>query len=204
MEKINLLLINSDIYMILKISKKIGWESLKSLTIKRILYLSNVLYTFIYGSDQKNIFGYYNFIYTQYGPDTDLESSFKFLLSNSYIIKDIKTDEYSLGIYEIEGITSQIEFKEHYDWFETIIYILATYGEEKIYDFIFRDPEYHAAFESNLKKELNIEKNNETVKTLNKFRADFEQESNIKNITPLAYLKLYFEYIFTMLIKKEG
>ncbi|WP_277405555.1 hypothetical protein [Lacrimispora xylanisolvens] len=94
--------------------------------------MANVLlYFFIYGNQKNNIFGYYDFIFTQYGPDTDLEGAYKFLLTNSYITKNIKSDEYCLGNYKINRLSNQPNFKERYDWYETIIYILATYGEKK-------------------------------------------------------------------------
>ena len=94
---------------------------------------------------------------------------------------------------------------ERIDWIKQVLYILAIYGENKIYEFIFRDPEYQNNLKSNTNKSLNINSNNETIDTLKRFEKAFKDSfsGEIQNITSQRYLELYFEYVFGKILKRE-
>ena len=69
---------NEDILYIVENVKSIGWNSIKEQSIQRIVYLSKVLYTFTHSG--KNIFDYYHFSPSLYGPFSGLiENSIIFL-----------------------------------------------------------------------------------------------------------------------------
>ena len=91
------------------------------------------------------------------------------------------------------------------EWFEDIAYIVGIYGEDKIYDFIFRDPEYREALQGNSIYNLNIGEDNTTVKFLNSFKMAFEEKLYNKEdaLDNRKYLELYFEYIFGKILRGE-
>jgi len=90
-------------------------------------------------------------------------------------------------------------------WFKDIAYIISIYGEDKIYDFIFRDPEYRESLLGNSVYNLNIDKNNATVKFLNTFKFEFEKVLNDRRVAldNRKYMELYFEYVFGMILRGE-
>ena len=93
--------------------------------------------------------------------------------------------------------------QERFGWLKQVVYILGIYGENKIYDFIFRDPQYQTTIMSNTQQGLNTGDDNETIKTLQSFQDAFEETLNNKNkISSQTYLELYFEYVFSKILKR--
>ena len=174
---------SKDIYILLNILKKLGWKTLRETSINRIIYLSSVLYSFIYNKN-KNIFSKsYNFTITLSGPeDAQIKNALIYLESNN-LIEQIDSG-YKICINNNFFYLNN-EDKKKEKWFEDIAYIISIYGEDKIYDFIFRDPEYR--------------------KSLNIFKEAFEKELKNKNdvLDNKKYMELYFEYIFGMILRGE-
>ena len=137
----------------MKILTNIGWKSIRETSINRIIYLSAVLYSFRY-PDESNIFKEdYMFTITLSGPeDPDIENALVNLESNDVIAQSEEG-------YKVSDNAS-FSFKAKQDlrkteWFEDIAYIVGIYGEDKIYDFIFRDPEYREALQGNSISQIN-------------------------------------------------
>ena len=194
---------SEDIYKLMKILTNIGWKSVRETSINRIIYLSAVLYSFRY-PDESNIFKEdYIFTITLSGPeDPDIENALVNLESNDVIAQSEEG-------YKVSGNVS-FSFKAKQDlrkteWFEDIAYIVGIYGEDKIYDFIFRDPEYREALQGNSIYNLNIGEDNTTVKFLNSFKMAFEEKLYNKEyaLDNRKYLELYFEYIFGKILRGE-
>lgn len=203
----NLMIKSSDVYTLIESMNGIGWSHIRESSINRILYISAVVYTFRF-PDKKNIYiDSYNFIITLSGPeDADIPGVLTNLLSNEKINCDdkgyyITNEKKEMGYDKLEF------FKEKKDWIEDMAYIIGIYGEDRIYDFIFRDPEYKTSLKSNSILSLDIKKTNETVKTLNKFKKSFEtvldKDKNIKKLQNRKYLELYFEYVFGTILRGE-
>ena len=66
----NLIKANEDIVTVSTIAKSMGWGSVSEQSFQRILYLVQVLYSFKHEED--NIFSYYHFTVTTFGPYSDL------------------------------------------------------------------------------------------------------------------------------------
>ncbi len=193
----NLFKANEDILCIMLNVKNIGWFSLKEQSLQRIIYLSQVLYYFTH-EDKDNLFDYYHFSLSLYGPFSSLvNNSVVFLKSNQYLMSD-KTGNLILNKESPKSID---ESKKK--WLKEIIYILGIYGEDKIFGFTINDPLYKEAFDTNQTRELNASSpNNKTIEVLNEFKAAFENTlENINSISKEEYLELYFEYIFSQIIK---
>lgn len=199
--------INGDILTLIQITNEIGWETINGHSITRILYLSSVLYSFKY-PELENPFYDYFFVSSLRGPDAgNVDLSLKFLLSNRYIEEESKNNGiYKLGKNPIPHLSELPNINAKEEWMKIIIYIMGIYGEEKIYDFIFRDPE----FQDNMKRnttnnELEIGPENKTIEILNKFKKAFEKTLKNKsiNLDDKQYLNLYFDYIFSKILKGE-
>ena len=104
---------------------------------------------------------------------------------------------------KISFLTSQAERKD--EWFDDVAYIVGIYGEDKIFDFIYRDPEYRKSLDGNSTYNLNLGKDNATVVFLNSFKEAFEEKIVDKQITleNKKYLELYFEYVFGKILRGE-
>ena len=194
---------SKDIYCLLSELKELGWESLRETSVNRLIYLSSVLYSFI-NNESENIFAKsYQFTITLSGPeDAEIENALINLESNDLVQH---TDK---GYAVTEGTNPSIideEYKEKKAWFKDIAYIISIYGEDKIYDFIFRDPEYRESLLGNSIYNLNIDKNNATVKFLNSFKYEFEKVLSDKSsaFDNRKYMELYFEYVFGMILRGE-
>ena len=194
---------SKDIYCLLCVLKELGWESLRETSINRLIYLSSVLYSFI-NNESENIFAKgYQFAITLSGPeDTEIENALINLESNGLI------EHIDKGYEVIEGKNPFIideDYEKKKAWFKDIAYIISIYGEDKIYDFIFRDPEYRESLLGNSVYNLNIDKNNATVKFLNTFKFEFEKVLNDKSVAldNRKYMELYFEYVFGMILRGE-
>lgn len=76
---------------------------------------------------------------------------------------------------KISLTTFQAERKK--EWFDDVAYIIGIYGEDKIFDFIYRDPEYRESLDGNSTYNLNLGKDNATVEFLNSFKDAFEEKN---------------------------
>lgn len=190
---------NNDIIGLLQLIKGIGWQSIREQSIQRTLYLTKVLYTFV-NDENENLFSEYYFSISVTGPYSEL-------INRS--ILDLKVREILLEDIEGNLKLSQFEYKyegdeKKFNWLKTIVYILGIYGENKIFSFTINDPLYKEAIETNSQKTLDTSPENKTVKTLNEFKSAFEETlNNISEISKEEYLELYFEYVFSKIIKRE-
>lgn len=202
----NLMIISADVYILVKKMREIGWLHIRETSINRILYISAIFYSFKY-SDIQNIFtNNYQFLITIKGPvDTTIRKALINLESNELIEQDkegyfLKNEDDMFKSFPLN--------EEKSEWIETIAYLIGKYGEGKIYDFIFRDPEYNISLKKNSIKNLNIDENNNTVIFLKKFRTLFENNLDksiiINKIDNKKYLELYLEYVFGKILRGEN
>lgn len=193
---------SKDIYCLLCVLKELGWESLRETTINRLIYLSSVLYSFI-NNESENIYAKnYQFVITLSGPeDAEIEKALIHLESNDLL----KHTDKGYMVINSENLLIMDDYNKKKAWFKDIAYIISIYGEDKIYDFIFRDPEYRESLLGNSVYNLNIDKNNATVKFLNRFKFEFERMLNDKSVAldNRKYMELYFEYVFGMILRGE-
>lgn len=195
---LELRLVSSDVYIIIKEMKEIGWLSIRQVSINRILYFASILYSFIF-PNKENIFEKnYHFKVTLRGPEiSEVDNALINLECNEYII-------HTEAGYAINNKKSNLEYiiTEKQSWLENIAYIVGLYGEDKLYDFIFRDPEYRNSIAANKLYNLNIGTENDTIIFLNIFKGEFEKklDKNIK-FDNRKYLELYFEYVFGQILK---
>ncbi|KMY33745.1 hypothetical protein ACZ11_01300 [Lysinibacillus xylanilyticus] len=199
-----ILRINGDILSVFRICNEVGWESLKEISVYRIIYISSVLYSFKYPSKENPFSEDYDFVTSLRGPFTeDIKISLTNLLVNEYLVENGK--QLSLGKETSNKIDDLPKYKEKYNWFEVVIYILAIYGEEKIYDFVVRDPEYQENLQTNSIKEINIEKGNKTYSNLVKLKETFERAlgESANELDDKKYLEYYFDYIFSKILRGE-
>lgn len=198
-----IILKSEDILLLLSKLKNIGWKYVRESSINRILYLSAVLYSFRYPGKENIFQGDYKFIRTLSGPeDSDIDNAIAFLKTNDLLL------HFEEG-YSISDSSHTVSLSDNYnakkDWFDDVSYIIGIYGEDKIFDFIFRDPEYKNSLESNSLYSLNIGLDNNTVKFLNTFKEAFESKITGKDtiLDTKDYLKLYFEFIFGKILRGE-
>jgi hypothetical protein len=200
-----ILRINGDILSIVKICNDVGWDYLKEISIYRIIYIASVLYSFKYPNKENPFSGDYDFVASLRGPFTEsIKTSLTNLFVNDYLLNDGK--QIFKGKEEpSEQIENLPNYKEKYHWFEIIIYILAVYGEEKIYDFVVRDPEYQENVQSNSIKEINVARGNKTYISLVKLKSVFEKAlgEQAKELDDKQYLEHYFDYIFSKILRGE-
>jgi hypothetical protein len=190
---------NSDILFLLNSVSNIGWDSLREQSVHRILYISKVLYLFVYPGES-NVFQDYSFSISDSGPFSELiNSALTDLKSREVISEDSKGDTRIIDRnFEFDPDSARAS------WLKTIIYILGVYGESKIFNFIIRDPLYQEAVETNSQKALDTSEENTTIKVLNSFKNAFEETlETTSSIDKNEYLELYFEYIFSKIIKRE-
>lgn len=192
-----------DIFQLMKMLTSIGWKTVRESSLHRIMYLTAVLYSFCY-PNRDNIFQKeYRFSVTLSGPeDSEIENALVNLVSNEVISK---TEE---GYHICPNAKFQLlstSQNRKYEWFEDIVYIIGLYGEDKIYDFIFRDPEYRKTLQGNSIYNLDIGNDNATVIFLNSFKKAFEEkiENKEEALDNRKYLELYFEYVFGRILRGE-
>lgn len=202
----DLMIISGDVYLVIKNMKQVGWSSIRETSINRIIYMASVVYSFRF-PQHKNIFeDNYHFNITLSGPEEAIvQNALINLESNEAILHD--EDGYKLVNYTYEEKFTDIPFfEEKCSWIEDISYIIGIYGEDKIYDFIFRDPEYRVSLDFNkeLCYNLDIGENNETVKFLNDFKKSFEDHLSVNiDLNNRKYLEMYFEYVFGRVLRGE-
>jgi hypothetical protein len=198
-------LIYTDILAIFKLAYGIQWKRIRQNSIYRILYLSSVLYSFRH-PNKINPFSLYNFAVDINGPyDSKISSALDFLIKDEFIMRTTGEDIYELGTNPNDGVFKIESVQERFEWIKQVMYILGIYGENKIYDFIFRDPQYQTTIKSNTLKELTTDASNATIKTLKSFQKVFEEtlEDKKASLSSQTYLELYFEYIFSKILKRE-
>lgn len=198
-----IMLKSEDIYQLISKLTSIGWKSIRESSINRIIYLSAVLYSFRYPDDNNIFEDDYKFSVTLSGPeDAEVEKALINLESNE-VLEHTELG-YALRLEKkISLTTSQAERKN--EWFDDIAYIIGIYGEDKIFDFIYRDPEYRESLNGNSTYNLNLGKDNATVEFLNSFKDAFEEKIVDKRIVleNKKYLELYFEYVFGKILRGE-
>lgn len=190
----NLISANEDIVTVSIIAKRMGWKAVSEQSFQRILYLVQVLYSFKH--EGENIFSYYHFTVTTFGPYSDLiERSLVFLKS-------------SFKLREEEGgliLSSKKEIplnQEKVEWLKTVMYMLGKYGEKRLFGFIINDPSYENASQTNNVDGIDTSSDSETLKVLKDFKVAFEQTlEDTSAISDEKYIELYFEYVFSEIIK---
>lgn len=197
MNKDELVKVNIDIMTIAAHARKIGWETISVSTLQRFIYLLKVLYSFI-NSSEKNLFNQYHFNVTTFGPYSELiYRSVVFLLSTRRIEGDMDGD---VKIISKDGVDEMDT--ERINWIDSILLILSKYGENKIFGFIVNDPLYDISVKSNLPSEIQVTSENETLLVLNDFKKAFEDTlPDTTTISKEEYISLYFDYIFSQIIK---
>lgn len=189
---------NADLMTIIAHAKRIGWATVGTNSLQRIVYLMKVLYSFSH--DDENNFDYYHFSVSLFGPYSDLVyRSLMFLLSSQRLL-GVKDGDISLN--SIDGVDSISE--EKIKWIDTILLILGKYGENKIFSFIINDPLYEYSVKANLSSAINANLENYTLKVLNDFKKVFEETlEDTSTISKEEYISLYFDYLFSQIIGKK-
>lgn len=197
MNKDELVKVNIDIMTIAAHACKIGWETISVSTLQRFIYLLKVLYSFI-NSSENNLFNQYHFNVTTFGPYSELiYRSVVFLLSTRRLEGDMDGD---VRIISKDGVDEMDT--ERINWIDSILLILSKYGENKIFGFIVNDPLYDVSVKSNLPSEIQVTSENETLLVLNDFKKAFEDTlPDTTSISKEEYISLYFDYIFSQIIK---
>lgn len=197
MNKDELVKVNIDIMTIAAHARKIGWETISVSTLQRFIYLLKVLYSFI-NSSENNLFNQYHFNVTTFGPYSELiYRSVVFLLSTRRLEGDMDGD---VKIISKDGVDEMDT--ERINWIDSILLILGKYGENKIFGFIVNDPLYDVSVKSNLPSEIQVTSENETLLVLNDFKKAFEDTlPDTTAISKEEYISLYFDYIFSQIIK---
>ena len=198
---------NGDVLATLQVANDVGWEGVKEVNIHRIIYISSVLYSFKNPDKENPFIADYNFIISLRGPYSDeIKRSLVYLKTQKFIFNNDK-QEYQLHNENVMTLNLEIlpNFIIKKNWIETIIYIIGIYGEDKIYDFVFRDPEYQDNVHRNSITNLNLDIGNETYKNLVEMKQVFESVLGDKaeTLDNREYLELYFQYVFSKIIKGD-
>ena len=193
-----LMMANADLMTIIAHAKKIGWDTISTNSLHRVVYMMKVLYSFNHQED--NEFSYYHFSVSLFGPYSELVyRSLMFLLSSQRLLGE-KDGDVSLNISD--GVDSISETKMR--WIDTVLLILGKYGENKIFSFIVNDPEYEQSVKANISSEINTNPENNTLKVLCDFKAAFEETlEDTSSISKEEYISLYFDYLFSQIINKK-
>ena len=190
-----LMLANADMMTIIAHAKKIGWDTISYNSLQRVVYIMKVLYSF--NHDDENVFNYYHFNVSVFGPYSELvEKSVTFLLASQRLLGDKDGD---VSLHSLDGVDVMTE--EKIRWIDTILLILGKYGENKIFGFIVNDPLYDQSVKANLSSEINANTENSTLKVLNDFKKAFEETlEDTSTISKEEYISLYFDYLFGQII----
>ncbi len=200
----NIMVISADVYLTINHMNDKGWKELKLSSINRILYLAAVFYSFLY-QEEKNIFqDNYNFVVNLSGPeDVNIEKALTNLLTNAAINKN-NNGYYIQNNNYIKNFQNYGLFEKKSKWMDDISYIIGIYGEDKIYDFVFRDPQYQNSLKTNDLHTLNLTSDNATVEFLKQFKNEFEKHINKdEKLNNRKYLELYFEYVFGKILRGD-
>lgn len=189
-----LIKVSEDIISISSTAREIGWRSISEQMFHRVLYLVKVLYAFKHPGE--NIFNYCHFTVTIYGPYSNLVTrGIAFLCSTARLHKD--NEGFCLNkIEEIDIDPQKIA------WIKTVLHILGQYGENRVFAFITNDPSYDDAVKTNRVTEMDFSTESQTIKILNEFKSAFEKaKGNTDSLTDIDYIALYFDYVFSEIIK---
>ena len=193
-----LLSANVDLMTIVAHTKKMGWDSVGSNSLQRIVYLMKVLYAFSH--EDENVFGLYHFNVSVFGPYSELiNNSLTYLLATQRLIGERDGD---VRLNSMDGVDTMLEDK--IKWIDTVLLILGKYGESKIFSFIVNDPLYDQSVKSNSDSEIDINPENYTLRVLNDFKKAFEETlEDTSSISKEEYISLYFDYLFSKIINRE-
>ncbi len=192
---------NSDIVSLMTVLTEIGWKEVREQSIHRIVYLSSVLHAFLY-PEENNSYNSFHFSITQSGPFSTTISRSIIDLKVREILMDDENGNLLLDIEKV--IQSNLPISPKTTWFKIVTYILGKYGESKIFGFVIQDPQYKEYFQRNSHLEIDLSNQNKTVEFLNEFKKTFENSiTNASQIDKQEYLELYFEYIFSKIIRRE-
>lgn len=191
----NLIRANEDIVIVSTIAKSMGWGTVSEQSFQRILYLVQVLYSFKHEGD--NIFAYYHFTATTFGPYSDLIERSLVFLRSSLILRE---EEGGLILSSRKEISMN---QEKVEWLRTVMYMLGKYGEKRLFGFIVNDPSYENASQTNNVDGIDTSSpDSETLRVLKDFKVAFEETlEDTSAISDEKYIELYFEYIFSEIIK---
>lgn len=189
---------NVDLMTIIAHTKKMGWNSVGSNSLQRIVYLMKVLYAF--NHDDENVFGLYHFNVSVFGPYSELiNNSLTFLLATQRLTGEREGD---VRLNSFDGVDAMSD--EKIKWIDTVLLILGKFGESKIFSFIVNDPLYDQSVKSNSDSEIDINPENYTLRVLNDFKKAFEDTlEDTSSISKEEYISLYFDYLFSKIIKRE-
>lgn len=189
---------NVDLMTIIAHTKKMGWDSIGSNSLQRIVYLMKVLYAF--NHDDENVFGLYHFNVSVFGPYSELiNNSLTFLLATQRLTGEREGD---VRLNSVDGVDAMPD--EKIKWIDTVLLILGKFGESKIFSFIVNDPLYDQSVKSNSDSEIDINPENYTLRVLNDFKKAFEDTlEDTSSISKEEYISLYFDYLFSKIIKRE-
>ena len=189
---------NVDLMTIIAHTKKMGWDSVGSNSLQRIMYLMKVLYAF--NHEDENVFGLYHFNVSVFGPYSELiNNSLTFLLATQRLTGEREGD---VRLNSDDGVDAMSD--EKIKWIDTVLLILGKYGESKIFSFIVNDPLYDQSVKSNSDSEIDINQENYTLRVLNDFKSAFEETlEDTSSISKEEYISLYFDYLFSEIIKRE-
>lgn len=189
---------NVDLMTIIAHTKKMGWDSVGSNSLQRIMYLMKVLYAF--NHEDENVFGLYHFNVSVFGPYSELiNNSLTFLLATQRLTGEREGD---VRLNSDDGVDAMSD--EKIKWIDTVLLILGKYGESKIFSFIVNDPLYDQSVKSNSDSEIDINSENYTLRVLNDFKSAFEETlEDTSSISKEEYISLYFDYLFSEIIKRE-
>ena len=185
-----------DVLGLLQQSKQIGWLKMNANTIQRIMYLLQVLYSFKYDGD--NIFGDYHFTPSLYGPySIEIDKG----IADAQNFERIRDDKGGLALNDAEEYVTKDSVK--IAWMKSLFLILGRYGEKNVFALTLQDPTYIQAVKSNSERVLDTkDRTNETIKKLYEFKSYFEKKIEDKaSLSDEEYLALYFDYIFSQIIK---
>ncbi|MGJ1203856.1 hypothetical protein [Sphingobacterium lactis] len=198
---------NDDIVFILNTAGlKLSWGEVKPQSIHRIIYLSKVLYSFVHESEP-NIMDYYHFTPNIVGPISSIiNNSLAYLESQEFIISEksgVKLNIKDDSLQNILDSSLDNAKQERQEWYKAIVLLLSKFGENKIFSFTINDPLYKENIESNSPKEIAFgDSENKTLEVLNSFKEAFEKSiKDTSSISKEEYLELYFDYVFSQIIK---
>lgn len=197
---------NNDIIFLLHIGNRIGWREIKPQSMNRIIYLSKVLYSFIYETEP-NILDYYHFTSTNAGPVSSIVNrALIYLQSGEFIVSNDNGLQLEVSLDKVEKINDNtfdsIKAGKQ-EWFKAIMLLLGKFGENKVFSFVINDPLYKDNINSNSPKEITFDiSENKTLKVLKNFKKSFEDSlGDTSMISKQEYLALYFDFVFSQIIR---
>lgn len=201
----NLNKVNADIVGLVQLAEEIGWESINEWSIQRIFYLCTVLYSFKRPLSQNPFMEQYKFAVDLRGPYSDIVSDSLLDLQSQYFIKKSIENSYTLLERDFSILNKLPDYVLRHEWISIVIFILGIYGEDKIYDFIFKDPEYVDTIKRQSAKSIDTSSENLSLSNLKMFKKIFEENlgQQAESLKDKDYLEMYFEFVFSKILKGE-